>query len=471
MNRWVIPFLIILFLVGCAPTIVQNTASMVGQSQNRAAEPIAPVVPADSAAESDSTVTPAQPVPAVPELPAFDIPESAKKETSGDNPVVPMAPPEDIALAAQSNNAFALDLLGILRADTPNANIIYSPISIYTAFSMLYAGAEGETATQLADVLKFDLDPAQLHPAVGALATMITGQGQDGFTLTIANALWGREGQSFTLPFLDTLSRYYGATVQWLDFANNPQGAADAVNQWVSDATNGKIPTIVQEFAPDTALVLANAIYFNAGWVIPFEENGTRPAPFVALDGTTQEVPKMQVTADFAYAEGGNYQVVALPYAGGTARMVVILPADGEFAAFEENLTGEQLAVILDDLNRTPRQVALTMPKFEYETTTDLVDVLGKLGLTLPFTSRANLSGINGIGGLGVDQAIHKAKITVDEQGTEAAAATVIGVVTLSMPLDVEPVTMTVDRPFMYFIQDTETNALLFVGRIVNFKS
>lgn len=471
MNRWVIPFITLLFLVGCAPTIVQNIESSVGQ--NRAAQAVVPTQPPSKPEEKSDqpSFSPAPSVPEVPDLPAFEMPSPTEDEATGANPVVPMVPEADLTQATQGNNQFALDILSVLRADTPNGNIIYSPVSIYTAFAMLYAGAEGETATQLADVLHYDLAPSQLHPTLAALEAMLTTDEENGFTLNIANAIWGQEGASYSIDFVDTMSRHYRTALQWLDFAGNPQGAADAVNQWVNNATNGKIPSIVEGFNPDTALVLANAIYFDADWVTPFAKESTQPAPFTPLEGTPQVAEMMSVTSGFAYAEGDNYQIVALPYAGGTARMVLLLPAEGQFATVESELTAEQLTAMMAQMAGAEQRVALTLPKFEYETTTDLVDVLGKLGLTLPFTDQADFSGINGTGGLAVDQAIHKAKITVDEAGTEAAAATVIGVVTLSAPIEAEPVVMTVDRPFMYFIQDTQSGALLFVGRIVDLQS
>jgi serpin B len=469
MNRWVISIIAILFLVGCAPTIVQTVQtaeSALGQNDSLPSAE-AEVPKAEAPVLDEGTPNPAPATPDVPELPAFEMPENAEGAAEGENPTTPMVPEEDLARATESNNRFALEVLEILRADTPNNNILYSPVSIYTAFAMLYAGAAGDTATQLADVLHYDLDSAQLHPTLAALEAMLTANGKAGFTLNIANGIWSQQDEGYTIDFVDTLSRHYRTAIQWLDFAGNPQGAADAVNQWVNQATNGKIPSIVEGFNPNTALVLANAIYFNAEWEKPFEQDATQPAPFTAVDGTAKEVTMMRVTDSFAHAEGENYQMVALPYAGGTARMVVILPAEGEFTTFEQAFTADSLATMLADLETAPSEVVLTLPKFEYETTMDLVDVLGKLGLTLPFGDQADFSGINGTGGLSVDQAVHKAKIAVDEVGTEAAATTVIGVVTLSAPMESESVTMTVDRPFLYFIQDTQTGALLFVGRIV----
>jgi serpin B len=333
---------------------------------------------------------------------------------------------------------------------------------------MVYVGAENETAAQLAEVLHYDLEAASLHPAIGAWVAHLTDSSQEGFTLNIANALWGQQGEAYEPAFLETVARYYGAAMQHVDFAGDAQGAADAVNQWVSDATQGKIPAVVDSLSPDTALVLANAIYFNAQWSTPFDASLTRDAPFTALDGTEQSASMMGVTERFAYAEGENYQLVALPYAGGRARMIVLLPAAGAFEAVEQTLTAEEFAAMLATMDAAEREVMLEFPAFEMESTTALESVLGQMGLTLPFGADADLSGINGQGNLAIDQAIHKATITVDEAGTEAAAATVIGVTTLSMPIEqAPPVAMTVDRPFLYFIQDSETGALLFVGRMV----
>ncbi len=471
MNRWVISLFAVLFLAGCAPTIVQNIESSVGQ--NRAVQAVIPTETPSKTEEQEEqpSFSPAPGAATVPDLPAFEMPPADAEAADESAPIVPMVPEADLKQAAQSNNAFALQLLEILRADNPDTNIIYSPVSIYTAFAMLYAGAEGETATQLSEVLQYDLSGERLHSTLAALEAILATDENNGFTLNIANAIWGQEGTTYTIEFIDTMSRHYRTALQWLDFAGNPAGAADAVNQWVNQATNGKITSMVEAFDPNTALVLANAIYFNADWVIPFDREATHSAAFTPSNGISTPAEMMTVTDGFAYAEGEAYQIVALPYAGGTTRMVVVLPAAGDLDRVEDSLTAEQLAAMLSDMDGAERQVTLTLPKFEVETTTDLVDVLGQMGLTLPFGSQADFSGMNGEGGIAIDQAIHKAKITVDETGTEAAAATVIGVETLSAPVEDEPVVMTVDRPFLYFIQDTQTGALLFVGRIVDLQS
>jgi len=215
-----------------------------------------------------------------------------------------------------------------------------------------------------------------------------------------------------------------------------------------------------------TRLVLANAIYFNAAWAEPFQESQTQDGPFYLLDGGQVTVPMMHQTASFGYAEGEGYQAVELPYDGRELSMVILLPAAGKFESFEDSLDAGRVDAITSDL--ASERVILTMPKFEVESSFSLGDALPEMGMPLAFSMDADFSGIDGRRDLYIGAVIHKAFVSVDEAGTEAAAATIVIMPAMAAPDPEEPIEVTIDRPFIFFIRDIETGAILFVGRVVN---
>jgi serpin B len=387
---------------------------------------------------------------------------SAKQRIS--NPAI-----SDTALQAltDGNTAFALDLYQHLRAAP--GNLFYSPYSVSSALAMTYAGARGETEKQMATALHFALPQEQLHSAFNALDAVLISRGQgaagqDGgrFRLNIANALWGQAGYSFAAPFLDVLAENYGAGMHILDFVNASDKATAIVNSWVAERTEGKIKDILPAGAIDssTRLVLTNAVYFNAAWRDEFSEFVTAPGTFTRADGSTVSVPIMGNAATLAYGEDDSYSAVELPYAGGELSMVLVLPT--ELEAFEKGLSNERLSGVISSLR--PLYVAVELPKFKFEMTQNLVAALSDMGMPLAFSDAADLSGINGKGGLTIGDVLHKAYVSVNEKGTEAAAATVVTVETVSLR---EPeATIRFDRPFLFFIRDIRTGAVLFVGRV-----
>jgi serpin B len=385
----------------------------------------------------------------------------------------PQVSDEAMSELVAGNSAFALDLYSRLVEDQGDQNLFYSPYSISLALAMTYAGARGETEAQMADALHYTLPQAELHPAFNALDQTLESRGEgaegkddEGFRLNIANAIWGQEGYSFLDAFLDTLAENYGAGLRVLDFAAAPEKARVRINDWVSERTEGKIEELIPEgmIGPMTRLVLTNAIYFNAAWAEPFDEENTQDGPFHLLDGGEVTVPLMRQTASFGYAAGDGYQAVELPYDGRELSMVILLPEEGAFASFEGALDAERLAGIVEDLGR--EQVALTMPRFEFRSGFSVNDALQALGMTDAFSGAADFSGMTGSPDLFISSVIHKAFVSVDEEGTEAAAATAVVMVESAMPG--EPVEVTVDRPFIFTIRDIETGAVLFVGRVVD---
>lgn len=387
----------------------------------------------------------------------------------------PDVPASDLQGLVGGNTAFAFDLYQAVRPGT--GNLVYSPYSISLAFAMVYGGARGETAAQMADVLHYTLPEAQFHPAFNALDLDLAARPdqaadvdeEDRFELTIANATWGQEGWPFLSEYLDLLALNYGAGMRLADFENAPESARRQINDWVSDQTKKRIKDIIPPGAidPSTRLVLANAIYFKATWQYEFDPNETSDAPFYLLDDEAVSVKMMRMDAgkNYAYAAGNGWQAIALPYKGGLTEMLVIVPDAGNFEAFESALTAEAYNEIVSAL--TPQQVLLSMPKFTFESQYGLSDTLVQMGMSDAFDpSRADFSGMDGQRVLYISSALHKAFIAVDEEGTEAAAATVVIMAMSAMP--VEGIELTIDRPFFYVIRDVPTGAILFMGRVVD---
>jgi serpin B len=377
------------------------------------------------------------------------------------------------ALLVEGNTAFAFNLYQALKGN--EGNLFYSPYSISLALAMTYAGARGRTAQQMADTLDFILQQDSLHPAFNWLDAELASrgggaQGKDGegFKLNIANAIWGQEGYQFLPAFLDVLAENYGAGLRILDFVNEAEQSRLAINDWVSDQTNGRIKDLIPKGAIDelTRLVLTNAIYFNAAWKYPFDKKATVEIPFYLLDGDQVTVPVMKQTESFGYTSADGYQAVELPYDGDELSMVILLPAAGNFEAFERELQAQEVSDIIGTLQTT--RIALAMPKFEFQSAFSLNDALSEMGMPYAFSAdEADFSGMDGARDLYISDVIHKAFVSVDEAGTEAAAATAVIVGTTSMPEEPR-VELTLDHPFIFLVRDIQTGTILFVGRVLN---
>jgi len=375
------------------------------------------------------------------------------------------------ALLIEGNSAFAFELYKALKGE--EGNLFYSPYSISLALAMTYAGARGETADQMADALQFLLARNKLHPAFNWLDAELAKRGEgaegkdgEGFRLNIVNAIWGQKDYEFLSDFLDVLAENYGAGLRILDFITETEKSRLTINDWVSDQTEGCIEDLIPQGAISelTRLVLTNAIYFNAAWEHPFDEDITADGPFYILDGGQVSVPMMKQTESFGYTEGEGYQAVELQYDGGELSMVILLPEAGNFQAFEEGFQAEQVDAIISGLQ--PTEVALTMPQFEFESEFSLKDTLAGMGMPIAFSGAADFSGMTGNPELFISDVVHKAFVAVDEAGTEAAAATAVIMELTAVPEP--PMEVTIDRPFIFLIRDIETGAVLFVGRVAN---
>ena len=349
--------------------------------------------------------------------------------------------------------------------DGGEANHFLSPLSIVVAFAQLQQGAQGDTAAQLRAALAWDdVSDERLASMCGEALRLLNQprESQQGRPLTVrvVNRTWSHQDLRVSPAFAQRLERDFQAELARLNFADGPEAAREEINGWVEEQTEGKIEDLLPagSITPLTRMVLANAVYFDGAWQHPFSESATTDGTFTCADGSVVEVPMMRSSFRTTYGEGPGYAAARLRYAGGDASMVVILPDDLE--AFEQSLTGDRLRDVLGA--QFTSQLTLTMPRFEFESSYDLVPALQSLGVANLFQSGvADLSGINGSRDLYVSGAFHKTFVKVDEAGTEAAAATGIVVATRSLP---RPAELTLNRPFLVVI---ESDGLpLFMGRV-----
>jgi len=378
----------------------------------------------------------------------------------------PELPAGDLAELVAANTAFAFDLYQ--QVGDQDGNLFYSPYSVSIALAMTYAGARGETEQQMADALRFTLPQDRLHPAFNVLDQALASRGasSDEFELHVVNRIWGQVDYSFLASYLDVLAENYGAGLNLLDFVNATEQSRVAINDWVADQTRDRIKDLIAPGAITalTRLVLTNAVYFKAAWEEPFDEALTQDGSFHRLDGSQVTVPMMRQNASFGYAAGDGYQAIELPYEGGELSMVIFLPDAARFAEFEAALD----VACVDTIAQAPapRDLALTMPRFSFTRDFSLVEVLSAMGMPIAFTGGADFSGMNGSQDLFIQGVLHKAFVAVDEEGTEAAAATAVIVgLTAAPPSELN---VTIDRPFIFVIRDIETKTILFVGRVLD---
>lgn len=385
----------------------------------------------------------------------------------------PAVDDDRLAALATGNAGFALALHEHL-ADADGGNLFVSPFSISVALAMTYAGARGTTREAMAETMRYTLGEA-VHPAFEELQTRLDrrestedreGEAVDAFELNVANALWGRAGYRFADDYLDLVEEHYGGGLREADFGGDPDGERQRINRWVADETEGRIEDLLPRGAldPSTVLVLTNAIYFLASWRDEFDPADTDEGTFTSLDGSESTVPFMHQNVRTHYAEVGGVEAVELPYVGEEVSMVLLLPEAGRFEAFERGLDADRLFGIFEQLGDARGDLA--MPKFEIETSLQLGQTLSAMGMSEAFGSGADFGGIqDGDGGLRIDEVYHDAFATVDEEGTEAAAATAV-VMADSAPPDWGELRL--DRPFLFCIRDRPTDAVLFLGRVVD---
>ena len=387
-----------------------------------------------------------------------DIGSSASRDTSPST--------ADVPELAQDETSFAFDLYRAQVGADATSNVFYSPYSVSVALAMTFAGAGGATADQIAASMHFTLPPARLHAAFDAVDLALANR--PGIELHVANSIWGQSSLSFGQPFLDTLAVDYGSEVRGVDFMHDATQATAAIDGWTADQTNGKIANLFPPGSLDasTRVVLVNAIYFRGDWQTKFDATQTAPGSFTKLDGSVVSAPLMHADqATFPVAVTPMYTAIDLPYDGAQTAMLVVMPNGGEFAAAEASLGVELWGQVNGSLHDS--LVSLTMPKFEIRgASVSLMPALEMLGMTDAFDAqRADFSPMVTSEPIALQDVVHQAYVHVDENGTEAAAATGVSGGDNAV---FEPMPITINRPFFVFIHDLPTGALLFVGRVMD---
>lgn len=374
-----------------------------------------------------------------------------------------------------ANNMFAFKLYKKLAAENtnPDENVFFSPFSISSALAITYEGAKEKTAEEIKTVFFFPESIDTLRNGYRAVNTGINA-GDAGYDLHIANALWAENTYPFLNDYITTAEEYYSADLTNLDFINKPEESRLTINKWAEEKTEEKIKNLIPAgmIDPLTRLVITNAIYFKGTWVKQFDQNNTYKADFITSSGETVKVWMMQRTdedAIYGYAENDEFQMLKMPYeheCGKELSMIAVLPKDNDLRAVEETLDAVKLAETEESLET--QQVLVYFPKFRLETEYTLSETLKEMGMPTAFLRAADFSGMDGTTDLFISDVVHKAYVDVNEEGTEAAAATAV-VMKLTTVSEEEPVPVfRADHPFIFLIQDNETGNILFMGRISN---
>jgi serpin B len=380
----------------------------------------------------------------------------------GDKP----APAATVSAVAAADDAFGADMYQVLTEN--RADAVFSPASVAGALRMALCGARGRTASELASALHLNGSPeaaAEGWQALSAVLRDVTAGGS--VTFRAPNILWVQSGLPLLPDFTARLADTAAAAVADADFVAAPAAAREEINRVIAEQTEGKITGLLPPSAVDTAtrLLLTSAIYLKAAWAEPFPGTATRDEPFYpdGPDRPSLAVPMMHGAAARAYLHGDGYQAVVLPYRGTSLAMAVVLP-DGALAALRPKIAAGGLRGMLAGAAR--HQVTLSLPRFRLETAVNLVPALRQLGVTAAFTRDADFSGITAAQRLRIGAVVHEAYVDVDEQGTEAAAATAITFRPTAAFRPPPPVTMVVDRPFLFAIMDSRTGLPLFLGQV-----
>ena len=377
----------------------------------------------------------------------------------------------DRTAVIEGNSAFAVALYGRLRSQ--GGNLFFSPESISTALAMAYAGARGDTASQMAKTLHFTLPPANLHPAMGALLSDLNAA-HEGYQLSVANALWAQQGYTFLDDFLNLLKSDYGAGLNQVNFKGATEAARLTINKWVEQKTQDKIKDLLQPGAlrPDTRLVLTNAIYFKGDWETQFDKAQTKNEDFHLSPAQMTTAPLMHREGRFSYFDGGSLQVLEVPYKSKELSMIVFLPKDpGGLSELERSLTDSNMQQWLRQLVPVSK-VIVTMPKFKMTQQFELGSTLSAMGMVQAFSGSADFSGMTGHRDFAISEVIHKAYIDVNEEGTEAAAATAVTMRAMAIRApEAPPPIFRADHPFVFMIRDNRSASILFMGRMADPRS
>ncbi|RDV36564.1 serpin family protein [Bradymonadaceae bacterium TMQ3] len=402
-----------------------------------------------------------------------------------------IAPEVDVSVQEQlaaDNRDFAFNLFAQLREEAEvGENIFVSPHSISLALAMTYGGAEANTKAEMAEALRFTLPDEDLHPAFNLLDQELASRseyvpseesGGEPLVLNVINQTWGQQGFSFESDFLDLLALHYGAEMRIVDFTSATEAIRLEINQWVEDQTNERIKDLLPEgvLSAETRLVLVNAIYFYGSWLNAFNEDLTEDAAFTLLDESQVNVPMMKQAAEFGFYEDESTVAASLPYVGDEASMILWMPADAsaDFEAWEQAMAREDFDAMAAAVRGT-RDGEVFLPRFESEGDYSLVGPLKELGMEDAFEfCAADFGGINGSepcipgSSLSISEILHKSFVSVDEEGTEAAAATAVIMAGPDSSIPENPPSVRFDRPFYYAVYDHGTSTILFMGRMLD---
>jgi len=365
----------------------------------------------------------------------------------------------------QGNNRFALDLYKSLSGT--KGNVFFSPFSISDALAMTYSGARGETEKQMANVLHFTLPRNKLHPAFTQLINSLKAKpGKKAYKLHIANALWGQKNYHFLEGFKDLTDRYYGGGFHKVDFVKQTEETRKQINRWIEERTEKKTKNLIARGDIDqlTRLVLTNAIYFKGKWASQFKKSDTKPMPFYITSEKTVQAPMMYQEGEFPYFENENLQMLELSYSQNELSMIILLPVkrDG-LAELKHHLTEKTLNQWLVHLRE--RKIKVYMPRFKLKTKYHLARDLAAMGMPDAFSNKADFSGMTGKKDLKISKVIHQAYVEVNEEGSEAAAATAV---TMQLKAVMFHSIFRADHPFVFMIIHKKTGSILFMGKVVN---
>ena len=365
----------------------------------------------------------------------------------------------------EGNNKFAISLYGKLKDS--QGNLFLSPYSISTALAMTYAGAGGTTREQIAKALDFPAGE-RFHKTFGEIIKQLNSAGEKGgFELVVANALWGQKDYKFLKEFLSVVKTNYDGNLEQVDFKTQAEDTRKTINAWVESKTRDKIKELIKPGVLDsmTRLVLTNAIYFKGKWASQFKPERTQDAPFTLIGGEKKNIPMMNQKAQFGYTENDIIQVLEMPYVNNDLSMVILLPKklDG-ISELEKEMTSDNLIGWLAKIHK--REVQVFFPRFKMTSEFSLAEVLASMGMPDAFSTKADFSGMTGNRDLFISAVVHKAYVDVNEEGTEAAAAT--GVAMKLTSDEPPPPIFRADHPFIFLIRDNHTGSILFFGRVAN---
>jgi serine protease inhibitor len=365
-----------------------------------------------------------------------------------------------------SNNAFGFDIFRKINVnESPDKNVFISPLSISLALAMTYNGANGDTRTEIQNTLRFpDLQPEEINGYFQTLSNALLNLDPT-VKLGIANSMWYRQGFEVLPDFLSVNRNYYNAEVRPLDFGD--PGSANTINHWVADKTNNKITKVIDAISDDQVMFLINAIYFKSQWTYEFNKEVTADGTFHTSPGIQSTISFMHQKGEFSYYANDSLQILEMPYGQENFSMIILLPGSGHAVTpLTTGLTPEIWGDWLLNLSKT--NVEITIPKFKFEYERTLNDDLKALGMVKAFEN-ADFSNINPAEDLYINFVKHNSFVDVNEEGTEAAAVTVVGIVDVSAPVEPAFVPFVADHPFVFAIRETTTNAIIFMGKVVKF--